>query len=93
MPRSDSHTLAPDHAPAGVQSARAVRVELQRGDDVWSFSCAAGDEALLVRALGELAMEPESGLDHFDLAVVAYRLGRLNRPDTPLSALGATSGP
>ena len=51
---------------------------LDKGRHHWRFRYPRGQEPMVVAAVAELAHEPDSGLDHFDLALLAYQMGRLS---------------
>lgn len=51
---------------------------LVKGSHSWRFSFERGSEPLVVAAASDIVESKESSLDHFDLAILAYQLGRLS---------------
>lgn len=87
--RSES-AMGLHHSHTGRRSPRAAsstRVDHQRRADGtrelilvkpeqrYRFTCAAGEESRLLERLRELARDPESGVDWFDVALLSHQLG------------------
>lgn len=55
--------------------AHPGEVKLVKGKHTWRFSYEPGQEPAVFACAAAISERPASGLDHFDLAILAYRLG------------------
>lgn len=62
---------SPTPAPG---APRRAAVSFVKGRHAWRFHFDAGAEALVARAVGDLARRPDSGLTHHDAVVIARQL-------------------
>ena len=68
---SSSHeTPAPPPAP------HLHRLALRKGDQHWNFRWTAGDEALLINRIAELARDPAIPFDWYDAAVLCKHIAQ-----------------
>ena len=63
----------------GREAARQP-LTLVKGVHTWTFSCEAGDEAVLLARLSELARGPGVPFDWFDAALVSHQLSNRLKP-------------
>lgn len=60
-------------------------VTLVKGRHTWRFLYPPGEEAAAFACAASITERATSGLDHFDLAILAYRLGLAAGSTAPVS--------
>ncbi|MDX2114415.1 MAG: hypothetical protein SFZ24_02175 [Planctomycetota bacterium] len=64
-----------DSAKGASGSAAPGEITLVKGAHTWRFRFEPGEEPAVFACAAAITEQPASGLDHFDLAILAYRLG------------------